>query len=202
MNSATRPARSCPRLVAVLALVAVALLHGGCASAGGPAAGPRLVRARDLPAILREVPAPVLVPKGRECSAALRTAAAIAGSDTMWGVGESMEPIYASHTALVVSPHEFGGLRSGMLVVYRNRRGTGVAHVLVARRDAGWVVQGVNNDEPDDDLVTPRNLLGVVTHAYAAAITAERAELAGEIAANVGRAAAAGNLLAYADGAR
>ena len=194
--SALVVSRTAARLLAVLALSAAAMLSGGCATTSAPA-GPRLSLARDLSTILREAPAPMLVAKGHECSAALKVANAIPGSDTMWGVGESMEPLYASHTALVVSPREFGELRTGMLVVYRNRRGTGVSHVLVARQESGWVVQGVNNNEPDDDLVTSRNLLGVVTHAFAATTTAARAELSGEIVAGLGRAESAGNVLAY-----
>jgi hypothetical protein len=59
-------------------------------------------------------------------------------------------------------------LKPGMPVVYLNRSGTPVAHVLIERQAEGWVVAGVNNTEVDDDLVTPRNLVGMVRCAYAA----------------------------------
>ncbi len=36
-----------------------------------------------------------------------RAAAAIPGAEAFWGVGESMEPLYASHTAVVVAPVRF-----------------------------------------------------------------------------------------------
>jgi hypothetical protein len=84
------------------------------------------------------------------------------------GEGSSMEPFYTAGTALVVRAGGYDNLRPGSPVVYANRRGVAVAHMLVERTPAGWVAVGLNNDGADSDLVTPDNLVGMITHAYAA----------------------------------
>src|SRR4029077_20782261 len=95
-------------------------------------------------------------------------AAAIPGAEAMWGVGSSMEPLYASNTAIIVAPVKFNELKKGMTVVYMSSRGRMVAHSLKTDLPKGWVVQGVNNDEEDDDLVTKKNIVGVIVNAYSA----------------------------------
>ena len=168
-------ARSPFRLAAVLTLALGALLAGGCASTG-------LSLQRDLPAILTEVPAPQIVAKGKElvaadAAAAAAKAAGLPGVQTFWGVGASMEPLFSTHTAIVVTPVAYASLRKGMMVLYRNDAGVGIAHVLVARQHDGWTAQGVNRDEVDDSLVTDINLVGVVTQAIAASAPAGRQAL-------------------------
>lgn len=78
------------------------------------------------------------------------------------GAGSSMEPIYGDNTMLVISPIAYNQLRAGMTIAYRNSDGLRVVHVLVEKLDDGWRVKGLNNAVPDPELVTRKNLIGVV----------------------------------------
>ena len=49
-----------------------------------------------------------------------------------------------------------------MIVAYLNVRGVRVVHRLVEKVEGGWRVLGLNNARIDNELVTPKNLLGVV----------------------------------------
>lgn len=158
--------------IPVVALVGGALLLTGCGT---------LSASRNLDAMVAEAPAPVLVQRGQEFRTAVSVASHLTGAQAFVGAGESMEPIYASGTAVVVTPCDYTELRPGMSVVYVNAEGRGVAHALVERTRDGWVVQGANNPAPDADLVTPRNLVGVVTQAFASADTPERLKIAGRL---------------------
>lgn len=129
-------------------------------------ANARIKSERLLAAIIKQTPASTLVSPGKQIKAAEAAAAEIPGAEAMWGVGESMEPLYATHTAIVVAPIEFKHLKKGMTVVYMNHRGEMVAHSLTGDVPKGWIAQGVNNDEEDDDLVTADNLIGVIVKAY------------------------------------
>lgn len=164
------PTRSTARVAAGLALAAGGLFFGGCTST--------LSSGRSLETIVGFAPAPVLVQKGHELSAADEAAAHTTGAQAFIGAGDSMQPIYASGTAIVVTPVDFAQLRPGMSVVYVNAEGRGVAHALVESTREGWVAQGVNNPEPDRDLVTATNLVGVITQAYASTDTVVRREIA------------------------
>ena len=73
-----------------------------------------------------------------------------------------MEPIYRSGAALVVQERNYRGLGRGEMVVYRNREGFYVAHMLLEELRLGWLAIGLSNPEPDEDLVTPTNFVGVV----------------------------------------
>jgi signal peptidase I len=88
------------------------------------------------------------------------------GDFTLTGVGESMHPVYVPGTVVVVHPTSYFMLRSGDAVVYRNHAGRDVAHVLVERARAGWVAKGLNNSEPDDEVVTAENLVGLIRCAF------------------------------------
>jgi len=77
-----------------------------------------------------------------------------------------MRPCYVPGTVLVVHPTSYFMLRRGMPVVYRNQSGRQVAHVLLEEGQHGWIAQGLNNRDSDDDLVTADNLIGIVTCAY------------------------------------
>ncbi len=159
------------RLGAILVLATGALFFSGCSST--------LSVRSNLDAIVALAPAPVLVKQGTELSTADAAAANTTGAQAFLGAGESMEPIYASGTAIVVTPCDFATLRPGMSVVYVNHDGRGVAHSLVEKLGNGWVAQGVNNPDADADLVTARNLVGVITQAYASTDTPLRREIAG-----------------------
>ena len=52
-----------------------------------------------------------------------------------------------------------------MAVIYRKQRGHYVAHSLLEQLREGWNASRLNNAEPDEELVTPKNLVGVVTTA-------------------------------------
>lgn len=124
---------------------------------------------RTLAAIVKETPDTLLVPEGEQLKRAEAAAGEIFGAAAFYGVGHSMEPLFADGTAIVVAPIDFRELKKGMSVVYINSRGRMVAHSLVGDLPKGWIAQGVGNDEEDDDLVTRANLVGVIVQAFAAA---------------------------------
>lgn len=174
MNSTPRALRL-PRLLRGLALVALVL---GAATVHAGIRSERL-----LAAIIKHTPASTIVSAGEQIRSAEKAAAAIPGAEAMWGVGESMEPLYASHTAIVVAPVDFSKLEKGMTVVYQNRRGEMVAHALTGDVPKGWIAQGVNNNEEDDDLVTADNLVGVIVGAYSEMHSEYRTMLAKQLIA-------------------
>jgi hypothetical protein len=163
-----RSATALFRALAVVALASSTLAFGSSFS----------VR-KNLDTIVALAPAPVLVKKGFELRSAEAAAAQITGAQAFLGAGESMEPIFASRTAIVVTPVDFAQLRPGMSVVYVNQDGRGVAHTLIKKTRSGWMAQGVNNPDRDEDLVTAQNLVGAITQAFAASDTPFRRELAG-----------------------
>ncbi len=113
-------------------------------------------------------------------AAAEHAAAQSEGDFVLIGVGDSMRPHYGPGTALVVHPTSFFMLRAGMPVVYENRSGRRVAHVIVARSGRGWRARGTAGSTEDRDLVTPENLLGVVRCAFVPdAGPGDRSRLAG-----------------------
>jgi len=153
--------------------MAIGLALGGCATQ--PAT-------RHVDLFVTRAPLPTRVPRGQAMAAAERAAAAREGDFALQGVGRSMEPVYVAGTAVVVHPTAFHMLRQGMAVVYTNRRGAYVAHLLVEKQSRGWVATGLNNAEPDDALVTAHNLVGVIRHAFVADDTVFQPDLAAQIA--------------------
>lgn len=148
----------------------------------------------DFATVVALAPAPVVVPAGQELTAAERAADRMSGARAFRGVGDSMMPLYTTGTAIVVVPCDFRQLRAGMTVLYVNHEGRGVAHVLTSRMIGGWTAQGVANAAEDPDLVTPRNLVGVVAQAYASADTAMRQNFARRLAGLSGPARLALNV--------
>jgi len=138
---------------------------------------------RLLAAIIQQTPASVLVSDGQQMKRAERAAAAIPGAEAFWGVGDSMEPLYATHTAIVVAPVRFSDLQAGMTVVYINHDGRMVAHALTGDVPKGWIAQGLNSDDEDEDLVTTKNLVGVIVQAYSQRRSEFRVALAQRLAA-------------------
>jgi hypothetical protein len=107
-------------------------------------------------------PAPDVIPRSLAWQRAEALARLRPGATVLHGSGASMEPYYPSGTLLVVAPAPFTELTRGQTVIYHNRQGRPVAHVLVARCPDGWRVAGLNNPRPDADGVRADNLLGVV----------------------------------------
>lgn len=165
------------RLVARLALAAAGLLFGGCTTYSPQG---------NMELFVRTAPVPSLVTPGKEFAAAEAHAAKGKRSFALIGSGKSMEPMYVSGTAIVVHEQSYHTLRAGMPVVYRNRRGHYVAHMIVEQRRGGWLAIGVNNATPDADLVTRDNYVGIIQAAYAAADTPFRADLAARVALKAG----------------
>ena len=82
------------------------------------------------------------------------------------GSGQSMQPLYAPGTILVLQQFPYELLQPGQTVLYRNRAQKVVAHVLVARVHDGWRAAGLNNRHHDMEPVQPANLVGVVIAAF------------------------------------
>jgi signal peptidase I len=122
---------------------------------------------RLLTDILRQTPAAELVPHGMPMRIAEHVAKQRSDAFVLWGVGESMQPLYAHGTAVVVASHDYEKLKKGMTVVYLNAAGMRVAHCIVGETRGGYLMQGVNNVKPDPTLLTPENFMGVVVEAYA-----------------------------------
>ncbi len=137
---------------------------------------------RQLAAIVAQTPAPHLVAEGEQLKSAEKMAAQIKDAITLWGVGQSMEPLYAANTAVVVAPIKYDNVKKGMTVVYVKRNGRRVAHSVIGETRGGYLVQGVNNDEPDAEVVNEGNLIGVVVHAYASTDTSFRSGLTQQVA--------------------
>ena len=137
---------------------------------------------RQLAAILSHTPAPKIVSEGRQMEQAEQAAASIPGAQTFWGVGQSMQPLYAPNTALVVKPVAYDEIKKGMTVVYVKKNGHVVAHSVIDEDAKGYVVQGVNNNEADPESVNEGNMIGVVVAAYAAIDGQLRGDVAKQVA--------------------
>lgn len=88
------------------------------------------------------------------------------GAAVMVGGGESMQPLYAPGTILVMQRCGFDRLQRGQTALYRNQQGKVVAHVLIAKARDGWRVAGLNNRIHDMEPVLAKNLVGVVIAAF------------------------------------
>jgi signal peptidase I len=162
MQNATRPAR---RLLATFVAVGCSLV----AQAG-------IKSDRTLAALLTQTPSPRIVAEGSQLKTAEAAAANLPAAHAFWGIGQSMEPLYATNTAVVVQDMDYEHLKRGMTVVYLKSTGVRVCHTIVGETTGGYLVQGVNNDVEDTELVTPDNFIGVVVQAYASADTAFRTD--------------------------
>jgi len=146
------------RRTSLMAVVsAAALLTGGRA----------LAVDSNLLMFAEHAPMPRIVARGTEMAAAEEAVARQHGCFAVQGEGISMEPVYLAGTALVVHVGGYEQLSAGTPVVYKNSRGVTVAHMLVEKKDGGWVAVGLNNRRNDDELVTEDNFVGVITEAFA-----------------------------------
>lgn len=165
-----------PGVRPILRLAICGLLLAGLGAP--PSLSARIKSERLLKALIIRTPAPQLVAEGQQLKVAERAAAQIPGAVAYWGIGRSMEPLYATNTAVVVAPISYDDVKKGMTVVYLKSNGRRVAHTVVGEIREGYLVQGVCNDEPDAGVVNEENLLGVIVSAYATAHTPFRVELA------------------------
>ena len=161
----------------ILRLAICGLLFAGGLGAP-PALSARIKSERLLKALIIRTPAPQLVAEGRQLEIVERAAAQIPGAVACWGIGRSMEPLYATNTAVVVAPISYDDVKKGMTVTYMKSNGRRVAHTVVGEIRTGYLVQGVCNDEPDPGVVNEENLIGVIVSAYATTDTPFRVELA------------------------
>jgi hypothetical protein len=145
----------------------------GALLAIAPAYG-EITSRRLLAAILLNTPEPEIVAAGMSLKTAEQVARQRGEPGALWGTGESMQPLYAPGTALVIGRHDFEKLKAGMTVVYLNAHGRRVAHCIVGETRGGYLLQGVNNGEEDAELLTEDNFIGVVVAAYASSGTGFR----------------------------
>lgn len=82
------------------------------------------------------------------------------------GSGQSMQPLYAPGTILVLQQFPYELLEPGQTVLYRNQARKVVAHVLVTKARDGWRAAGLNNRHHDMEAVQAANLVGVVIAAF------------------------------------
>jgi hypothetical protein len=153
-----------PRHLRVRSGIAFALLAAGL-GLGGCATQPSV---QNLQTFVSQAPLPTWVPRDQVLMAAEQLAAQHEGDFVLCGFGHSMEPVYGAGTTLVVHPTAMHMLRKGMAVVYRNARGVNVTHMLLEKTGGGWRAIGLNNLEPDGTLVTEKNLVGIIKHAFSA----------------------------------
>ncbi len=98
----------------------------------------------DLTTVMARLPQPELVGPGQELQTAEKEASKIPGAGALCGTGQSMAPLYAEGTAVVVVPYNFEKLHTGMAVVYWSSRGYRVGHVLIGETRNGFIAQGLN----------------------------------------------------------
>ncbi len=112
-----------------------------------------------------ESPAPQPVPEAIAVEVA-KTRATQLGRVAIRGKGKSMSPLYKDGVIMIVAPVQYNELRRGQTVVYENRQGQKVAHVLVTKFKKGWRVTGLNNSLHDCQGMNAKNLRGVVVDAF------------------------------------
>jgi hypothetical protein len=110
----------------------------------------------------------------RASELALRTP----GAFVLVGGGESMLPLYAPGTILVMQQCTYKELLRGQTAIYRNHEGKVVAHVLITKAHDGWRVAGLNNQIHDMEPVLAQNLVGVVIAAFRPLAANRRVHLA------------------------
>ena len=78
-------------------------------------------------------------------------------------IGNSMKQYYpAESTTVIVKPIDFSLLRLGQVIVYTNKFGEEVIHVITEKVTDGFLVRGSNNRGNDSTIVTNDNFIGIV----------------------------------------
>ena len=112
-------------------------------------------------------PRPVAVEETEAWQRASSLAEATPGAFVLVGGGESMQPLYAPGTILVMQLCAYENLERGQTALFRNKSSKVVAHVLVAKARDGWRTTGLNNRSHDMEPVQADNLVGVIIAAFA-----------------------------------
>jgi hypothetical protein len=78
-------------------------------------------------------------------------------------IGNSMKQYYpAEFTTVIVKPIDFSLLRLGQVIVYTNKFGEEVIHVITKKVTDGFLVKGANNKNNDSTVLTKDNFIGIV----------------------------------------
>ncbi len=80
----------------------------------------------------------------------------------MRGSGKSMLPYYGDNSVLIIETASYNKLKMDMSVVYRDRNGDLVGHLLQEKFGNDWYARGFNNKKQDPQVVTERNYVGVI----------------------------------------
>ncbi len=88
------------------------------------------------------------------------------GSILAKSIGTSMEPVYRAGTLFLIQPTKWEDLKTGDVIAYRNPSGQIIVHRLIHSYGNRWLAQGDNNLAPDQAMVTPQNLVGVVETSF------------------------------------
>lgn len=111
-------------------------------------------------------PRPMQIQETEAWQRASQIAVNTPGAFVLVGGGESMLPLYAPGTILVMQQCAYEKLERGQTALYRNQAGKVVAHVLITKARDGWRVAGLNNRIHDMEPVLAQNLVGVVIAAF------------------------------------
>lgn len=123
-------------------------------------------------------PRPVRMPETQAWQLAGEIAGFTPDAFVLVGSGESMRPLYAPGTILVMQQCAYERLQPGQTALYRNKRGKVVAHVLVTRARDGWRITGLNNCIHDLEPVVRENFVGIVIAAFQPARSGNAVQLA------------------------
>lgn len=74
----------------------------------------------------------------------------------------SMKPTLDENSVVAVERVDFGELRQGDIVIYRDATGLPIVHRLHQKSRDRWLVLGDNNVSVDHETVTPSNFVGRV----------------------------------------
>ncbi|MEJ1972883.1 MAG: S24/S26 family peptidase [Lacunisphaera sp.] len=135
-----------------------------CSATAAPAGEPTREWIRGIYAA--ESPPPIAADLAHAWQQASDLAAHTSRAFVLVGAGESMLPLYAPGTILVLCQRPYAKLKRGQTVLYRSHAQKVAAHVLVALTRDGWRAQGLNNRGHDMEPVQEGNLVGVVIAAY------------------------------------
>lgn len=146
-------------------LIILTLLFGGSLAlspvSAAPAKSPQWVRG----VYVAESPVAAQIPAEIAATVAQARAREVGGV-AVPATGSSMLPLYQTGTIMVIAPAAYNDLKRGQTVVYQNRKGRTVAHILVTKLRHGWRVTGLNNRLHDGEGVNADNLRGVVVDAF------------------------------------